>query len=435
MAASVRAASPFHKKMRFVLPLLLCLAFAQAQPQMLAPGLSVEEKRIDAGGKGPFKLWLLRYDTKSPSLNLLPVHANDRAMGNESIPQMAARYGALAAVNGGYFAFGTYAGNSKNNFVLNGRIFGTWRDRSALLLCAESKDHVERPAIALTHFTGWVYANKESIALDGVNREREASDLVLFTGDLGPSTLTRGGFEVLLDAKGKVLSTSTAGNSAIPPGGSVLSAAGKPQAWLERHSQPGIVLRVEAKVGQPACDASDVIGAGPRIVHDGKVDNSEWSGFAHAKPRHPRTAAAILSDGTLLLAVVDGRQKASVGMTLEELSNTLIELGAREAVNLDGGGSSTFYAAGRVWNQPSDGRPRPVSDGLLVFHFPDWASLGSWLEASSLFSASEKAPLLSEVSRPSPNRRKLLSLIPLNPVNPNPARILREAITMMPRAK
>jgi hypothetical protein len=192
---------------------------------------------------------------------------------------------------------------------------------------------------------------------------------------------------------------------------------------------------VETKIQQPACPATDVIGAGPRIVHEGKQENSEWSGFAHAKPRHPRTAAAILADGTLLLAVVDGRQKASVGMTLEELANALIDLGAREAINLDGGGSSTFYAAGRIWNNPSDGRPRPVSDGLLVFHFPDWASLRSWLEASTLFSPAEKAPLLSELSRPNPSGRKLLSLIPANPANPNPARILREAITMMSRAK
>jgi hypothetical protein len=421
--------------MRCFVVLTLCAGLAVAQPRTLAPGLRVEEKLIDAEGKGPFKIWLLRYDPKAPSLNLLPVHAKDRATGNETIPEMAARYGALAAVNGGYFAFGTYAGNSKNNFVLDGRIFGTWRDRSALLLCAEGKDHAERPAVAMTHFTGWVYDKNESIALDGVNREREASDLVLFTPDLGPTTLTRGGLEVVLDAKGKVLSSSASGNTPIPAGGSVLSAAGKPQLWLERHSQPGTLLRIEAKVEQSVCPATDVIGAGPRIVHEGKIENSEWSGFAHAKPRHPRTAAAILADGTLLLAVVDGRQKASVGMTLEELANTLIDLGAREAVNLDGGGSSTFYADGRVWNNPSDGRPRPVSDGLLVFHFADWNSLRAWVQSSAFFSTAEKAPLLAELARPRPERRKLLAAIPVSAANPNPARILREAITMMPRGK
>jgi len=53
-------------------------------------------------------------------------------------------------------------------------------------------------------------------------------------------------------------------------------------------------------------------------------------------------------------------------MTLEELAGELVRLGAVEAMNLDGGGSTTMVVAGRVRNSPSDGRERPVSDALLV---------------------------------------------------------------------
>jgi hypothetical protein len=98
-------------------------------------------------------------------------------------------------------------------------------------------------------------------------------------------------------------------------------------------------------------------------------------GFAHQNVRHPRTAFAVTGKGTLLFAVVDGRSKVSVGMTLDELATLLLELGAVEAVNLDGGGSSTLFADGRVRNSPSDGKERATSDGILIFSIPDAAAL------------------------------------------------------------
>jgi exopolysaccharide biosynthesis protein len=85
--------------------------------------------------------------------------------------------------------------------------------------------------------------------------------------------------------------------------------------------------------------------------------------------RHPRTAAGLRGDGTLLLVTVDGRQpELSVGMTIDELASLMRELGADTALNLDGGGSTTMVVAGKLVNSPSDaGGERPVSDALLVF--------------------------------------------------------------------
>ncbi len=90
--------------------------------------------------------------------------------------------------------------------------------------------------------------------------------------------------------------------------------------------------------------------------------------------RHPRTAAGVSRDGrTLLLLVVDGRQPGwSIGATLPELAVLMLEAGAGDAVNLDGGGSSAMWhrepgaVAGRVLNRPSDGRVRPVANHLGV---------------------------------------------------------------------
>jgi exopolysaccharide biosynthesis protein len=77
----------------------------------------------------------------------------------------------------------------------------------------------------------------------------------------------------------------------------------------------------------------------------------------------------VRADGRILLVAVDGRQPAkSVGMTIAELTALLLELGAVEAINMDGGGSTAMVVRGRVVNSPSDpAGERPVGDALLVF--------------------------------------------------------------------
>lgn len=92
--------------------------------------------------------------------------------------------------------------------------------------------------------------------------------------------------------------------------------------------------------------------------------------------RHARTAIGILSNGNWVFVVVDGRQPhLSLGMTMDELADFMEALGCREALNLDGGGSSTFVYQNAVINQPTgDGDAndanlrvlRPVSDAILI---------------------------------------------------------------------
>ncbi len=123
------------------------------------------------------------------------------------------------------------------------------------------------------------------------------------------------------------------------------------------------------------------IGGGPRLVKDGRahITSGEESFKADvAVGRAPRTAAGVTHDGKLLLVAVTGRQAYhSIGVTLEELANLMVELGARDAMNLDGGGSSTMVVRDYVMNTPSDGRERKVADAILVFSdIPQIAPVG-----------------------------------------------------------
>lgn len=119
-----------------------------------------------------------------------------------------------------------------------------------------------------------------------------------------------------------------------------------------------------------AWKADELLGAGPMLVERGKLRNTEaeecFQGVG-AGSRHPRTAAGWTKDGRLLLLVVDGRGEASRGATLEETAGLLLEFGAEEALNFDGGGSTTLWVAGSVVNRPSDATgERPVASILAL---------------------------------------------------------------------
>jgi len=107
------------------------------------------------------------------------------------------------------------------------------------------------------------------------------------------------------------------------------------------------------------------VGGHPRIVNAGAAI-PDFAG--NCLERHPRTAAGFSADRqTLILAVVDGRSGSSVGMTCAQLASLMVGLGAHDAINLDGGGSSTMWLSDRgVVNVPSDGSQRVVRNHLGI---------------------------------------------------------------------
>lgn len=115
----------------------------------------------------------------------------------------------------------------------------------------------------------------------------------------------------------------------------------------------------------------DAIGAGPALVVDGDihVTSEEEAFFAKSfNEANPRTAAGVTADGALILLVVDGRQADSKGVTLDELSALMLELGAVHAINLDGGGSSTLVVNNTLVNRPAGGIfEREVMSAIATF--------------------------------------------------------------------
>lgn len=102
----------------------------------------------------------------------------------------------------------------------------------------------------------------------------------------------------------------------------------------------------------------------PILIQAGKkVDLPKlWS-----NTKHPRTIIGQYANDDLIVIVVDGRQGSySSGITLERLQDKLLELGVKDAYNLDGGGSTAMYFNGEILNKPSDGHERPVANNFIV---------------------------------------------------------------------
>jgi len=150
----------------------------------------------------------------------------------------------------------------------------------------------------------------------------------------------------------------------------VVDLAGAEPRWLI----PGGRYHLNATLDNVGGRVTAAMGGGPRLLANGAIVveesvKKERIAQSFDTARHPRTALGLNADGTVLyLVVADGRQPGlSRGIPLRDLAQRLLEMGCTDAMNLDGGGSSSLWALGGIANFPSDrDGPRPVSTSLLL---------------------------------------------------------------------
>lgn len=375
--------------------ILLCLAFISFPGASIASrftgfqdfrtvGRGVEHFRVARGYRsendatGPWLINLLRVDLKQVDLRI--THALDEGIGLETTTSIANRYGAIAAVNAGFFrTTGTYRGEPSGVLVVAGKLISEPLEGRAAFGLVRRPDGA---GIIFGHlkFSGYLITGRgRRMSVNGINRPRGADELIVYTPEFHRTTLTTpDGVEAVV-RKNIVSSVRDAeGSCVIPPDGFVLSASGRAREWVLDHLRAATRIRLEAKLLPVASEmkeafrrASFVVGGGPQLINDGKVAitfEAEKIAERFVSDRHPRTAIARLKDGRVLLATVDGRQPGvSAGMSLRELADLLLEFGASEAINLDGGGSTTMVVNGKLVNVPSDQTgERPVSDAILL---------------------------------------------------------------------
>lgn len=349
-------------------------------PQALATG--VQYYRFDAttlvSPAEPMSVRMLRVDPAVADVR--PVLANDEIMGTETVSALAARHKPIAAINAGYFLAN---GDPSGVLTIGGRLVSdTRRPRGAVGI----RDDGARLQLVF----GWLRATaslgigKTRVPIDGVDTTRLRGKLMLFTPSYNEDTDTAGkGLEwVARRVAGSPTYRITAGpfrngRTPLPADGFVLSFGGEtlPPALsaIKRGARLTLDVLYDPVDGDGAAwnGARDIVGGAGLLIEDGRpIDDWSVETFAKgfAELRHPRTMIGTSADGAIWLVTVDGRQPSrSVGMTLVELREFARRLGLVNALNLDGGGSTTMWVEGQIVNSPSDAAgERPVSDALFV---------------------------------------------------------------------
>lgn len=316
----------------------------------------------------------LLIDSKLARLRL--GQAMDEIAGAEATSSMAERHGALAAVNGGYFrTTGIVRGEPVGVLTIGGKLLSEPVNNRAALAVGDDGKQIHLLIAYITIESELLVGGKTSRAINGFNRPRGKDELIVFTPEFHRTTLTAAdGLEVLINDNRIAAINDNSGSRQIPQSGFVISAHGASREWAIRNLRQGARVQIKSAIkSEPPIGFKPdfVLGAGPQLVSNGKkVFAAEAGRYSESlyRLRHPRTAIGWRSDGKLILLTVDGRQKQSVGMTIDELANLMLEFGCAEAMNMDGGGSTTMVVKGKVVNHPSDATgERAVSDALLVF--------------------------------------------------------------------
>jgi Phosphodiester glycosidase len=343
--------------------------------------------------------------------SLVPALATAIVPGREPLSVLAGRTGALASVNGGYFVIGAENGTDGDlagiSVVGGALVSEAVNGRTSLVLPDGSGAGARIEALRTTDAVRSEDGARRE--LDGLNRapglirgcggtggdaptERpkhdftctDPSELVLFTPAFGAATDPGPGAEAVLADDGSVTELRGARGGPIPPGDRVLAGAGEGADWLRAHATPGrrvrVALRVAGDGGSlPLGGTLGVVNGGPRLLRDGRTDiTAAAEGFVYPEDpsslyrfglrRNPRTLAGVSRRGQIVLVAVDGRRPSvSVGASFAEEAALIRALGGRDAVNLDGGGSTTLTVGSTVLTTPSDATgERPIGDALLV---------------------------------------------------------------------
>jgi hypothetical protein len=331
---------------------------------------------------GPWVLSVLEVDLRRPELSVRGIRACDRLLGRERPSAIARRLrkegtDLVAVLNADFFDLRGGTGATESNIIID-------REIVKAVTVTESPfdafDNVHTqfgitmagvPVLDRFYLTAQVRTPSGEWPLSAINANAPGA-LALLTPWSDSSVIAAGSPDSVahvtllkIGGRGDTARYRVELNPVSGPGAvaseqnAVLVASGASLPVVER-------LRVGDRVDVVTGFVPDrgplrtLIGGWPRIVQAGRnvaleADSVEGTVPRFSRERHPRSALGISRDSaTLYLVAVDGRQQASVGMTLEELAEAMVALGAYEAMNFDGGGSTALVVRDSVVNAPSD---------------------------------------------------------------------------------
>ena len=277
---------------------------------------------------------------------------------------------AIAGINGTFFAPN---GKPLGALVIHNELVSyPLYERTAFFLDEKNQPYIDNLSIS-SNFT---LNNEVNFKITGINQQRNKNDIIMYTPIWGKKTGTKNNSLELTIVDQRVASISL-GDAEIPENAYVLSIAGPELEVLSGLVKIGDRINTNISLIPYATSPQNIVqlvSGGPRLVKQGKsyvAKHQEKFRADISRGRAARTAIGITKNNQLLLVTVDGlnrknNSKQSIGASLEELADLMISIGAQEAMNLDGGSSTTMVIDGRVVNKPTSGFQRLVSNAIVV---------------------------------------------------------------------
>ncbi len=287
------------------------------------------------------------------NLSVVPAIASETLSARRTITNIADRENAIVAINGGYFKPQT--GVPLGTLMINKKVYtGPIYDRVAIGIFDDKYE------MARVQLKASVETNIGGLKIDNVNQPRMLSvHTIVYTPDWGetsPPSPRYGKQLVIEDGK---LVRITYGRTQIPQNGFVIVGAEKNLNKIINAKR----FKLNIKINPEWKDVNHIISGGPYLIKNGDIYvDMTAQRLASIGGRNPRTAIGYTRDNHLIMLTADGREGASIGLTLMELANLMKELGCVNAMNLDGGGSTVMYVNGQVVNKP------PVPGGIPLSH-------------------------------------------------------------------
>ncbi len=291
------------------------------------------------------------------NIEITPQLSSSHLSSKSTITSIAKKRNSIVAINGTYFKPQT--GVPLGTLMINKKMYtGPIYNRVAIGIFDDGFD------MARIELNANLKTSKGEVKIDNINQPRMLSTYVLaYTPEWGafapPSP--KYGIQMAIEDN-KITSISTQALP-IPQNGYVIVG---PKEKLEKVFKARSA-KVDIKTVPDWDNVNHIISGGPYLVKNGNVfiDMTEQK-LGAIGGKNPRTAIGYTQDGNLIMVAVDGREGASVGMTLRELAGFMQSIGCINAMNLDGGGSTVMYVNGRVVNMPKVKGGIALSNALTI---------------------------------------------------------------------
>lgn len=331
---------------------------------VLAPGV------VHKCHRGALNINIVDVDLNNPNIEVKPILAGDTFNRLDEVRDQAQKVNAIAAVNANYFK---KDGTPLGTLVIDGEwIAGPLYDRISFGLADSGKVHVDR-----ANLHGTIETSNPNVACLWVNNlnqpRRTGSKLIAYTRRWGNQvTMAYEGCLVAVDNTGRVIDKGLK-QIAVPYGGFVLcdakkSAISKLQrgdlVFLEWHHRP-----------DSWADVVQAVSGGPGLIRNGKLyvdlKDENFRKTWTSSSIHARTALGVTRNNHLILATIEGPH------TLWDVAKMLQRLGCSDAMNLDGGGSTTMVINGNIVTRNRNSFQRRVAASLAVLPRTRAASIAS----------------------------------------------------------